>query len=58
MARVMRLSSMVESQPCVIMIDNQVKYFPVHGGRRKKSVKLRGKCYHEEDLPMGVEVII
>ena len=58
MAIVERVSSMVEGQPCVVMIDHKVKYCPVHEHGNKRYIKLNGKRMHEEDLPFGIEVEI
>ena len=58
MAVVERISSMVEGQPCVIVIDHQIRYCPVHEKNNKKFIKLNGKRMHEDDLPFGVEVQI
>lgn len=56
MAIVERVSSMVETEPCVIMIDHRVKYCPVHRHGSVLYVKLNGKRMKEEDLPFGIEV--
>lgn len=58
MAVIERVSSMVEGQPCVVVIDHRVKYFPVHEKNNKKYIKLNGKRMHEDDLPFGIEVEI
>ena len=58
MARVTRISSMVEGLQCVILIDGKPKYFPVHEKNNKKFVTLCGKRMHEHELPMGEEVIV
>lgn len=58
MAKVERVSSMVEGQPCVIVIDHKIKYCPVHEKNNKKYIKLNGKRMHEDDLPFGIEVEI
>lgn len=49
---------MVEGMRCAIMIDDEVRYFPVHEKNQKKYVKIKGKRYHEHELPMGEEVYI
>lgn len=57
MAIVERVSTMVEGQPCVVMIDHKVKYFPVHSEHNGRAyIKLNGQRMHEEDLPFGIEV--
>lgn len=58
MAQLIRVSSMVEGMRCAIMIDDEVRYFPVHEKNQKKYVKIKGKRYHEHELPMGEEVYI
>ena len=47
---------MVETEPCVIMIDHRVKYCPVHRHGSVLYVKLFGKKLKEEDIPFGIEV--
>ena len=58
MARVERVSTMVEGLPCCVIIDHHIKYFPVHEKNNKKYIKLNGKRMKEEDLPFGIEVEI
>lgn len=58
MARIMRISSMVPGVPCTVMINGEVKYFQVHDRQDKRFIKLKGKRYKEDDLPMGEEIII
>lgn len=60
MARLTRISSMVEGVPCVVMIDNEVKHYPVHEHSTKKTkyIKYKGKKFFEKDLPMGEEIIV
>lgn len=58
MARVERVSSMIEGIPCVILINGEPKHFPVHDKNNKKYVTLFGKRVHEDDLPMGEEITI
>ena len=56
--KVSRLSSMVEGIPCAIMIDDSVKYHPVHEKGNRKYIKLKSKRYYEDDLPIGKEIWI
>lgn len=58
MSRVMRISSMVEGLPCPVMMDDQIKYYPVHEKRGKVFINIKGKRYTEDNLPIGEEVII
>ena len=58
MAKVERVSSMIEGVQCCIIIDHRIKYFPVHEKGNKKYVNLNGKRMNEEDLPFGIEVEI
>ena len=58
MARVMRIGSMIEGLPCPVMMDDQVKYYPVHEKRGTVFINIKGKRYTEKDLPAGEEVII
>lgn len=58
MAKVERISSMIEGLPCVILINGEPKHFPVHEKNNKKFVTLLGKRMHESDLPMGEEIIV
>ncbi len=58
MARVERVSSMVEGVHCCVIVNHQIKYFPVHEKNNKKFINLNGKRMKEEDLPFGVEVEI
>ena len=56
MARVERVSSMIEGMPCVVLINGETKHFPVHEKNNKKYITLFGKRMHEKDLPMGEEI--
>lgn len=58
MTRVERVSSMIEGMPCVVLINGETKHFPVHEKNNKKYITLFGKRVHEQELPMGEEVII
>jgi len=56
MARIERVSTMVEGLPCCVIIDHHIKYFTVYEKGNKKYIKLCGKRMHEDDLPFGVEI--
>ena len=58
MSRVIRISSMVEGLPCPVLIDDQVRYYPVHEKRGEHFINIKGKRYYEKTLPIGEEVII
>ncbi len=60
MARVERVSSMVEGVHCTVIVNGYIKYFPVHshGEHDCKYIKLNGRRYFEKDLPFGIEVEI
>ena len=59
MARIMRISSMQENLPCVVMVNDQTKHFPVHRNKNdNKFINIGGKRMTEKDLPMGEEIII
>ena len=58
MAKVERVSSMVDGVNCCVVIDHRIKYFPVHEINGHKYIKLNGKKMKEEDLPFGIEVEI
>ena len=49
---------MVEGLPCPVMIDDQIKYYPVHEKRGATFINIKGKRYTEKNLPIGEEVII
>ena len=56
--RIMRISSMVEGLPCTMMIDDEIKYYPVHEKKGVRFINIKGKKYSEEKIPLGDEVII
>ena len=58
MARIIRIGSMIEGLPCPVMVNDQVKYYPVHEKRGRNFINIKGKPYYEKDLPAGEEVII
>jgi len=58
MARLERLSTMIEGMPCVVLVNGIPKNCPVHEKENKKYVSLCGKRLTEKDLPFGIEVEI
>lgn len=59
MAKVERVSSMIEGMPCVILYDGKTKNYPVKcNSAGKKYIQFNGMILHEDQLPFGEEVTV
>ncbi|MBP5597950.1 MAG: hypothetical protein J6Y02_21460 [Pseudobutyrivibrio sp.] len=57
MAKIERLSSMIEGMPCAIMYNGVAKSYTVKcNAAGQKYIQFNGKIYHEDELPFGEEV--
>lgn len=57
MAKIERVSSMIEGMPCAIMYNGVAKSCNVKcNAAGQKYIQFNGKIYHEDELPFGEEV--
>lgn len=57
MAKIERVSSMVEGLPCTILYNGKTKNYPVKSNLDGKLyVKFNGMVFHEDELPFGEEI--
>lgn len=57
MAKVTRISSMIDGLHCTIEFNGRTKNYRVSSNEKgEKFIRWNGKVLHEKDLPMGEEV--
>lgn len=57
MAKVERVSSMVEGLPCTILYNGTTKNYPVKSNSEGRLyLKFNGMVLHEDELPFGEEI--
>ena len=59
MAKIERVSSMVDGWPCTIIYNGATKNYPVKSNSEgRRYIQFCGKILHEDELPFGEEIEI